>query len=85
MVPEDRSLEDRAYDLFGEMLIERETAALLAEIEAEKARGDTAEMDAFLQSRTRKIWRGFSGISGDIGRGFFSVKRCHVSGRSLQS
>jgi len=85
LVPEDRSLEDRAYDLFGEMLIERETAALLAEIEAEKARGDTAEMDAFLQSRTRKIWRGFSGISGDTGRGSFFGKHCRESVKSPQS
>ena len=54
LVPKDRSLEDRAYDLFGEMLIERETATLLAEIDAEKARGDTAEMDAFFAKQDAK-------------------------------
>ena len=54
LIPEDRSLEDRAYDLFGEMLLQRETAALLAEIEAEKARGDTAEMDAFFTKQDAK-------------------------------
>jgi hypothetical protein len=54
LVPEDRSLDDRAYDLFGEMLLQQETAALLAEIEAEKARGDTAEMDAFFAKQDAK-------------------------------
>lgn len=54
LIPEDRSLEDRAYDLFGELLLQRETAALLAEIEAEKARGDTAEMDAFFAKQDAK-------------------------------
>jgi len=54
LIPEDRSLEDRAYDLFGEMLLQRETAALLAEIGAERARGDTAEMDAFFAKQDVK-------------------------------
>ena len=54
LIPEDRSLEDRAYDLFGEILLQRETAALLTEIEAEKARGDTAEMDAFFAKQDVK-------------------------------
>ena len=58
LVPEDRSLDDRAYDLFGEMLLQQETAALLAEIEAEKARGDTAQMDAFFAKQDAKNLEG---------------------------
>ena len=54
LIPEDSSLEDRAYDLFGEILLQRETAALLTEIETEKARGDTAEMDAFFAKQDVK-------------------------------
>lgn len=54
LIPEERNLEDRAYDLFGELLLERETAALLAEIEADKARGDTAQMDAFFAKQDAK-------------------------------
>ena len=41
-----RNLDDKAYDLFGEMLLERETAALLSAIEEEQAAGDK-EADAF--------------------------------------
>ena len=51
---EDRTLADRAYDLFGEMLLERETAALLAEIEAEKARGEPAMSDDFFAKQDAK-------------------------------
>lgn len=54
LILEDRSLEDRAYDLFGEMLLERETAAMLAEIEVERVRGDTAQMDAFFAKQDAK-------------------------------
>ncbi|HPJ03233.1 MAG TPA: DUF4367 domain-containing protein [Candidatus Limiplasma sp.] len=43
---ESRSLGDRAFDLFGEMLLERETAALLCAMEEEKIAGDK-EADAF--------------------------------------
>ena len=50
----NRSLEDKAYDLFGEMLLAQETDALLAEIEEEKASGQTAEMDAFFQQYDRQ-------------------------------
>ena len=42
-----RSLGDKAYDLFGELLLERETTELLAEIEQDKANGNTEEMDTF--------------------------------------
>lgn len=45
--PKDRSLDDKAYDLFGELLLEQETNKLLDEIEEEKAWGASAEMDAF--------------------------------------
>ena len=54
VIPEDRTLQDRAYDLFGELLLERETAALLAEIDAEQARGETAKMDAFFVNQDVK-------------------------------
>lgn len=53
-VSEGRTLEDRAYDLFGELLLERETAALLTEIETEKARGVSVEMDAFYAKQDAK-------------------------------
>lgn len=43
----NRSIQDSAYDLLGQMLLEQKTERLLKEIEAEKAGGDTAEMDAF--------------------------------------
>lgn len=45
----NRSISDKTYDLLGDMLIERETTEFLAEIEDEKERGDTAEMDAFFK------------------------------------
>ena len=53
-MPENRTLADKAYDLFGEMLLLRETDALLAQIEADQARGDTAEMDAFFARQDAK-------------------------------
>lgn len=43
----DRTVQDKAYDLLGELLIERQTKKILQELEEEKARGDTAEMDTF--------------------------------------
>lgn len=45
--PQDQSLDDLAYDLLGEMILERETKRLLEELEQEKQSGDTAEMEAF--------------------------------------
>lgn len=48
-----RSLEDKAFDLFGEMLLARETDAMLSEIAAEEATGNDAEYEAFI-SRSRK-------------------------------
>ena len=44
----NRSMEDKAYDLLGDMLTERTTAALLQEIE-EEAQGDMTGPDAFFE------------------------------------
>lgn len=52
--PKNRSLSDKAYDLFGELLLEQETNQLLEEIEDEKSRGETSEMDAFFAAHDQK-------------------------------
>lgn len=52
--PNDRSLNDKAYDLLGELLLEQETNQLLKEIEDEKAHGATDEMDAFFAAHDQK-------------------------------
>ena len=44
---EHRGINDRAYDLLGELLLEQETEELLAEIESEKADGSTEAIDMF--------------------------------------
>lgn len=44
---DDRSLQDRAYDLLGEMLIEQDTEQFLRELEEKQASGDTADIDTF--------------------------------------
>lgn len=44
---EYRNINERAYDLLGELLLQHETDALLSEIEQEKAAGNTQDMDAF--------------------------------------
>lgn len=44
---EYRDINDRAYDLLGELLLEQETAQLLAEIERETAEGHTEDLDTF--------------------------------------
>lgn len=51
--PANRSLNDKAYDLFGELLLEQETHRMLQEIEDEKAGGETTEMDAFFAAHDR--------------------------------
>ena len=51
---ENRSLEEKAYDLFGELLLERETKAMLSEIEAENARGDTAVYEAIFSRQNKR-------------------------------
>lgn len=48
-----RSLQDRAYDLFGQMLVERKTERLLRELEQDRACGHTTEMDAFFARQDR--------------------------------
>lgn len=49
----NRSVQDKAYDLLGELIIERQTERLLKEVEEEKAHGDTAQMDAFFAKHDR--------------------------------
>lgn len=44
---EYRDINERAYDLFGDLLLQQETEALLAEIEQEKASGNTDAYEAF--------------------------------------
>ena len=45
--PMEESLEDKAYDLLGDMLVERNTARYMHELEEDAARGGDAEMEAF--------------------------------------
>lgn len=49
----ERSLQDKAYDLLGEMLVERDTARYLRELEEDFANGNTAEMDAFFAKQDK--------------------------------
>ena len=44
---EYRNINERAYDLLGELLLQQETDLLLAEIEKKKAPGITKDMDTF--------------------------------------
>lgn len=44
---DSRSIQDKAYDLLGDLLIERDTARFMKELEDDEANGTTAEMDAF--------------------------------------
>lgn len=48
-----RSLQDKAYDLLGEMLVERDTARYMRELEEDVAHGNTAEMDAFFAKQDK--------------------------------
>lgn len=50
----DRSLSDKAYDLFGDILLQAETEEMLMEIERDKATGNTSEMDAFFKQHDQK-------------------------------
>lgn len=43
--PKDRTLDDQAYDIIGEMLLERDAQRLLAEVEREE--GSSAQMSEF--------------------------------------
>lgn len=49
----ERSLQDKAYDLLGEMLVERDTARYMRELEEDVAHGNTAEMDAFFAKQDK--------------------------------
>ena len=51
----DRNIADRAYDLFGALLLEKENNALLAELEAERADERKSEMDAFFAAHDKNI------------------------------
>ena len=53
--PMEESLQDKAFDLLGDMLVERNTARYMQELEEDVARGGDAEMEAFLSGRIRKI------------------------------
>ena len=57
--PMEESLEDKAYDLLGDMLVERNTARYMHELEEDAARGEDAEMEAFFarqdQENLKKI------------------------------
>ncbi len=52
--PFSQTLTDQAYDLLGEMILERETAQLLAQIDEERRQGETARMDAFFTCQEKK-------------------------------
>ncbi|HPJ03488.1 MAG TPA: DUF4367 domain-containing protein [Candidatus Limiplasma sp.] len=51
---EYRDINERAYDLLGELLLQQETDALLAEIEQENASGNTAAYEAFCARQDKK-------------------------------
>lgn len=57
--PMEESLQDKAYDLLGDMLVERNTARYMQEMEEDAARGGNAEMEAFFarqdQENLKKI------------------------------
>ena len=57
--PMEESLQDKAYDLLGDMLVERNTARYMQELEEDAARGGDAEMEAFFarqdQENLKKI------------------------------
>lgn len=52
--PKNRAIEDQAYDMIGEMMLERETNQLLAELEEEKRNGTHAEMDEFFAQMNKR-------------------------------
>ena len=57
--PMEESLQDKAFDLLGDMLVERNTARYMQELEEDVARGGDAEMEAFFarqdQENLKKI------------------------------
>lgn len=52
--PMEESLQDKAYDLLGNMLVERNTARYMQELEEDAARGGDAEMEAFFARQDQK-------------------------------
>ena len=48
-----RSLQDRAYDLLGDMLIERDVSAFMKALEEEAERDDASETEAFFARQDR--------------------------------
>lgn len=48
-----RSIQDRAYDLLGDMLIERDVRAFMKALEEEAERDDASEMEAFFARQDR--------------------------------
>lgn len=52
-VDADRSLQDKAYDLLGEMLVDRDTERYLKELEEDVSHGNTAEMDTFFTQQDK--------------------------------
>ena len=53
--PLEKSLQDKAYDLLGDMLVERNTARYMHELEEDAARGEMRKWKRFLPGRIRKI------------------------------
>ena len=51
---EHRDINERAYDLLGELLLQQETDALLEAIENDKASGNTAAYEAFNERQDKK-------------------------------
>lgn len=51
---EYRDINERAYDLLGELLLQQETDALLEAIENDKASGNTAAYEAFNERQDKK-------------------------------
>lgn len=50
----DRSLNELTYDYLGSLLLQRETDALLKEIEQDEADGKTGDMDAFFARQEKQ-------------------------------
>lgn len=53
----DRSLQDKAYDLLGDMLVERDTAKYMHALKMDKDNGCTAEMEAFFARQDKENLR----------------------------
>lgn len=49
----NETLQDKAYDLLGEMILEQEANEVLAELQRERRSGQASEMDTFFEKRDR--------------------------------